>query len=100
MFNPTEHPVSKLTRKGNNFRIGSWEITAELDAAKPADILIRNTDNKAVFSLSNHNILIKGTNYQREKGSSLLYDEIDGEWTICEVSDRQPQPTGAVPEMK
>lgn len=97
---PDGTPVSKLTRKGNNFRIGSWEITAELDAAKPADILIRNTDNKAVFSLSNHNILIKGTNYQREKGSSLLYDEIDGEWTICEVSDRQPQPTGAVPEMK
>lgn len=97
---PDGTPVSKLTRKGNNFRIGSWEITAELDAAKPADILIRNTDNKAVFSLSNHNILIKGTNYQREKGSSLLYDEIDGEWSIREVSDRQPQPTGAVPEMK
>lgn len=97
---PDGTPISNLTRKGNNFHIGSWEITAELDAAKPADILIRNIHNKVVFSLGNQNIKIDGTDYQRKKGSSLLYDEIDGKWIVCEMSDLEPQPTGVVSEMK
>lgn len=93
---PDGTSISKLTRKGSNFRIGPWEITAELDTTKPADIQIRNSRNKVVFSFGNQNIKIKGMDYQREKGSSLLYDEIDGEWTIREMVDRQPQPTGAI----
>lgn len=92
---PDGTPVRKLTRNGNNFRIGSWEITAELDAARPADLLIRNPKNKAVFSFGNENLNIEGTDYQREKGTSLLYDEIEGEWTVHEMSDYEPQPTGA-----
>lgn len=92
---PDGTTARKLVRNGNNFRIGSWEITAELDAAKPAELLIRNPKNKAVFSFGNENLNIEGTDYQREKGTSLLYDQIEGEWTVHEMSDYEPQATGA-----
>ena len=93
---PDGESLEKLTRKGNKFNVGDWQIIAELDATKSADIQIRNSGNGAVFSLGNRNPEIKGKDYQRKKGSSLLYDEIDGEWKICEMQDCEPQPTGAV----
>ena len=38
---------------------------------------------------------IDGKIYERkEKGSSVLYDLIDGEWVIHEMSDYEPQITG------
>lgn len=97
---PDGTPLKKLTRKGNNFRIGNWSITAELNADKPAELLIRNSTNGALFSLGDQNPSIENKNYQRTKGSSLLYDEMGGEWTVREMTDREPQPTGAVPGMK
>lgn len=96
---PDGTSARKLSRNGNLFRIGSWEITAELDATKPADLLIRNSKNKAVFSFGEQNLQIEGTDYQREKGSSLLYDMIDGEQVVHEMTDHEPQATGAVPEI-
>ena len=89
--------VKELTRKANYFRVGSWEITAELNAAKPAGLLIRNKENGTIFSLGDRKLRIDGNDYQQEKGSSLLYDEVDGKWTIQEMQDRAPQLTGAVP---
>lgn len=97
---PDGTPVKELTRDNDTFRIGSWEITAELDAAKPSELLILNSKNGAVFSFGNQNPSIKGKDYQRAKGSSLLYDKMDGKWAVREMSDREPQATGAVPEMK
>lgn len=88
--------LKKLTQNGNDFRIGAWEIMAELDTAKPAELYIRNPKTKTVFSFGNQNLNIEGTDYKREKGTSLLYDEIDGEWMVHEMSDYQPQVTGAV----
>ena len=96
---PDGTTVPQLMRDGNDFRVGDWEITAELDTAKQADILIRNVENGALFSFGNQNLQIEGRSYQREQGSSLLYDEMDGQWTVREMQDREPQPTGATPEM-
>ena len=97
---PDEEPLVKLTRKGNKFNVGDWEIMAELDPAQPADLQIRNSENGAVFSLGNENLEINGVDYQRKKGSSLLYDEIDGKWTVREMQDTEPQPTGAATSLK
>lgn len=96
---PDGTTVPQLMRDGNDFRVGDWEITAELDTAKQADILIRNVENGALFSFGNQNLQIEGRSYQREQGSSLLYDEMDGQWTVREMQDREPQPTGATPEI-
>lgn len=97
---PDGTPIKELTRDNDTFRIGSWEITAELDAAKPSEILILNAKNGSVFSFGDQNPQIKGKDYQRAKGSSLLYDKMDGKWAVREMSDREPQPTGAMPGMK
>ena len=57
-----------------------------------------NTRNNATFSLGNDDVQIGGTTYKRlEKGSSVLYDKIDGEWLVHEMSDYEPQFTGAGP---
>lgn len=97
---PDGTPVKELTRGNDTFRIGSWEITAELGAAKPAELLILNAKNGSVFSFGDQNPKIKGKDYQRAKGSSLLYDKMDGKWAVREMSDREPQATGAMPGMK
>ena len=86
----------KVNRKGNVFNCERWNIEAELDPAKPAAIRIVNTRNNATFSLGNDDVEISGTSYKRlEKGSSVLYDNIDGEWLVHEMSDYDPQITGA-----
>lgn len=94
---PDGKGLKKLIRKENNFQVGHWEITAELNAAKPAELFIRNTENGSIFSLGNQHLKIEGKDYQREKGTSVLFDVIDGAWTIHEMSDTEPKPTGAVP---
>lgn len=97
---PDEASLVKLTRKGNQFNVGDWEILAELDPAQPAALRIRHSENGTVFSLGDEQLKINGADYQRKKGSSLLYDEIDGEWTVHEMLDEEPQPTGATTDHK
>ena len=47
------------------------------------------------FSFISKNVEIGDKVYQRhEQGSSVLYDMIDGEWIIHEMSDSAPQITG------
>ena len=66
--------------------------------AKQADILIRNVENGAPLALAIRIYRSKAVVIS-EQGSSLLYDEMDGQWTVREMQDREPQPTGATPEM-
>ena len=94
---PDGKPLRKLTRDGNSFRMDPWRITAQLDPSKPAELFIRNAKNEAVFSLGNKNLKIEGGDYKREQGSSVLYDVMDGAWTIHEMTDTEPQVTGAMP---
>lgn len=94
---PDGKSLQELKLDKNTYSVGSWKIDAQLDAAKPAQIFIRNAKNGAVFSLGDEKLTIEGTEYNREKGTSVLYDEIDGSWTNHEMSDIRPQVTGAVP---
>lgn len=85
----------KVYRKGNSFTYERWQIDAEMDPSKPAAISIVNTRNNATFNMGYGNVEIDGKTYKRhEEGSSVLYDNIDGEWIIHEMSDYEPQPTG------
>lgn len=95
---PDGQKMAELIRKGNTFTCGRWKIQAELDPTQPASLQVVNTRNNATFSLGNNDVQIGGTTYKRlEKGSSVLYDKIDGEWLVHEMSDYEPQFTGAEP---
>lgn len=84
-----------VRREGNRFIYGRWVIDAELDASKPASLRVVNTRYNAVFDYGDGNVEIDGKQYVRkEQGSSVLYDLIDGEWIIHEMSDYEPQITG------
>ena len=96
---PDGNKEKVLSRKGNVFTCERWKIEAELDPAKPASLKIFNDRNNATFSLGDGDIEIGNTTYKRlEQGSSVLFDKIDGEWLVHEMSDYQPQFTGAGPE--
>ena len=97
---PDGNKEKVISRKGTNtFNCERWKIEAELDPAKPASLRIFNDRNNVTFSLGEGDVDINGTTYKRlEKGSSVLFDKIDGEWLVHEMSDYEPQFTGAGPK--
>ena len=94
---PDGNKEKVISRKGTNtFNCERWKIEAELDPTKPASLRIFNDRNNVTFSLGEGDVDINGTTYKRlEKGSSVLFDKIDGEWLVHEMSDYEPQFTGA-----
>ena len=84
-----------VRRDRNRFIYGRWVIEAEMDASKPASLRVENTRFGTVFDYGDGDVEIGDKVYQRhEQGSSVLYDMIDGEWIIHEMSDSAPQITG------
>lgn len=78
----------------NDFIIaGKWKLRVQLDTGKPAELMIRDPKAGTLFSLGDKNLKIEGQDYKREKGTSVLYDIMDGKWTIHEMDDRAPMPT-------
>ena len=97
---PDGNKEKVVSRKGTNtFNCERWKIEAELDPTKPASLRVFNDRNNATFSLGEGNVDINGATYKRlESGSSVLFDKIDGEWLVHEMSDYEPQFTGAGPK--
>lgn len=80
---------------GNHFECGNWIIEAELNAKRPASLLIRNNENKAAFSYGKKKIILNGQDYQCSRpDASVLYDQIGGEWKTEEMSDQTIQTMG------
>ena len=94
---PNEDKVEKVIRTDNNFYCGDWIIKAELNSKRPASLHIHNNQSKATFSYGEKAPIINGKPYSRKNQySSLLYDEIDGEWKIKEANDGNYLSTGKV----
>lgn len=92
-----EDKIVKVTRTDNSFYCGDWTIKAELNNKRPASLHIHNNRSKATFSYGEKAPVINGEPYSRKnKSSSLLYDEIDGEWKIKETNDGNELSTGRV----
>lgn len=92
-----EAKVAKVIRTDNNFYCGDWIIKAELNSKRPASLHIHNNRSKATFSYGEKASIINGKPYSRKNQySSLLYDEIDGEWKIKEANDGNYLSTGKV----
>ena len=93
---PADKQVHIVRRNGNSFQCGDWNIVAELNTVQPASLLISNRKNQAVFSYGSNNPLLGGETYPREHPqSSLLYDEINGEYRVTEQTDHLPASTRA-----
>lgn len=73
------------------FEVDGWTIRAVLDASQPAALEVRHSTLPAVFSLGDTSLFLDGQTYPRcYKGSSILYDEVDGDYQAQEATDRQP----------
>lgn len=85
---PEGTQVAEVLRSGNRFACGDWTIEAELNPGKPAGLCIRHAVHQSVFSYGSKHPTIDGKKYVRSTpGSSLLYDEVGGEWQVQEMSD-------------
>lgn len=90
----TAHATA-IVRSGNSFRCGDWTIEAELNAKRPASLYIHHDKTQATFSYGKDKPMIKGEVYRcKNKQASLLYDVLDGEWQIKEMTDKDILPTG------
>lgn len=90
-----DNKVAKISRTNNSFQCGDWTIEAELSAKKPASLYLHSKQSKATFSYGKKAPVINGEVYpNKNKLSSILYDEIDGTWQIQEMNDRNKLFTG------
>ena len=86
-----DNSVQTVRRTGNTFTVGSWTITAELDASAEASLTVTHDTEPVVFSYGSDNPVLGGTVYARRyQGSSVLYDESAGTWQTDEAIDRVP----------
>lgn len=93
----SEQASSAIVRNGDVFQCDDWRIEAALNASQPAELLITNRTNNAVFSYSPNNPMIDGKVYLRKSPrSSLLYDETNGRYGVTEQTDYIPASTRAV----
>jgi hypothetical protein len=70
--------------------IGNWNISAEMDATKPALIKAWNKDQSAVM-VSSGSIVNKGKTFAgKDQGSSKLLESINGKPILQEAKDEIP----------
>lgn len=83
--------LPSVSRSGNVIVCGAWQIEAALRADEDERLLVRNTQNGAVYSYGYDNPVLGGQEYSRAYNlSSVLYDVKDGVFGISEMYDRSP----------
>jgi len=88
----------ELVNKNNdgNYIVGNWNINAEMNASKPANIKVWNNDNTATL-VSGGNLVKDGKTYEGKYfSSSKLVEMIDGKEVFKEVADEIPEAIGKV----
>ena len=93
---PGKEAPEEIVRNGNTLTLGRWTIETELDANQPAQLTVRHEMKKSVFSYGTENPMLDGVPHARTyRGSSLLYDKVNGEFTVTEQKDYLPVSTRA-----
>jgi len=89
--------VEDIWRVDDNFKVGDWEIEAELSIDQPAAISIKNPVTGTVFDNSNQDPVIEGVTYTRQlENSSILHDAVKGTMQTQEIGDKLVQVTRSV----
>ena len=80
-----------VTRNGDSFTCGDWEIKAELDADKFPLLAVKNVNTDIQFIYGYEEAEIAGV--RKTSGSSMLYDMTENGLEVMEMSDRSAMPT-------
>lgn len=96
--NPDNTAARIIRRNGNVLTVGDWDIEVQLDASQPASVTISHATQPTVFSLgTEHPIVDKDIYIRQYEGSSILYDQMEGEedFSVIEMTDQLPASTRA-----
>ena len=94
---PDSEQTPAIVRTGDSFQCDDWSIQAVLSPSQPAELIVTNRTNSALFSYSADNPVIDGSMYLRKSPrSSLLYDQSNGRYGVTEQTDYIPASTRAV----
>jgi len=55
-------------------RVGRWRIQAELDAAKPASMLIERADGQAALAVDKASVVVGSNRYDLPESTSILVE--------------------------
>jgi hypothetical protein len=82
-------PSAPATEPSGAFRIADWRITAQLDPAQDASLLVERADGKAALAIDCPALEIAGTRYDLSGSESLLVEDAGKLVERCE--DELPQ---------
>jgi hypothetical protein len=73
-------------------RVGDWQIRAELDVSRRANLEVRSVDGTAGLVTSQGRLTVAGKVHEAKRpGSSLLVEKVGREWIIRETVDDVPE---------
>lgn len=91
---PDGSEAKVVSRSGNEFSVGAYSLKLEMDASRPAEIVVTSSESSAVFSYSAENPVLDGREFLRRNAySALLYDENNGKYSVNEMMDFIPAMT-------
>lgn len=89
--NDTPTPIHQM---GNILTCGHWTIEAELDASSPAMLNVTHSMKKSSFHYGDTSPVLNGQPYMPAcPDASILYDKVNGDYTVTEQADYQPAST-------
>ena len=87
----SEEEALPVTRDGCCVTCGDWTIYVNLDPSSAECLQVTNATVPVVYSYGSDNVQTDSGVYLRQfRGSSVLYDEIDGQYQVVEQIDRSP----------
>lgn len=87
----SEEEALPVTRDGCCVTCGDWTIYVNLDPSSAECLQVTNASVPVVYSYGSDNVHTDSGVYLRQfRGSSVLYDEIDGQYQVVEQIDRSP----------
>ena len=89
--NDTPTPIHQM---GNILTCGHWTIETELDASSPAMLNVTHSMKKSSFHYGDTSPVLNGQPYMPAcPDASILYDKVNGDYTVTEQADYQPAST-------
>jgi hypothetical protein len=77
--------------EGGVLTIGDWSVVAEMDAGKPAALLVRRNDGQSALALGHESLELGGKTYRTDTpGATWLVESSDGEFTVKQACDEPP----------
>ena len=87
----SEEEALPATRDGSCITCGDWTIYVNLDPSSAECLQVTNATVPVVYSYGSDNVQTDSGVYLRQfRGSSVLYDEIDGQYQVVEQIDQSP----------